>query len=265
MGESIVIASGKGGVGKTVLTAYIGAGLAQLEKRVLVIDTDLGLRNLDVVLGLENQVLYNLVDVIHGVCRPEDAWIQDGQCEHLYLLPAAQTKEQSSVSPSQIHDLVQKLKECFDYILLDGPSGIEQGFQNAVAGGDRVIVVTTPEVSAVRDADRVIGLLHAQKVRDVTLLINRIRTDLVRRGDMMPVDTVTDLLPVPLLGVIPDDDQVMVAANRGTPALALESSVGKAYYNICRRITGEEIPFSDLNSSRGFFSRISSALRKNER
>ena len=191
MSEVIVITSGKGGVGKTTTTANIGIGLAKLGKKVLVIDTDLGLRNLDVVLGLENRIVYNLVDVIEGKCRPKQAIIKDKRFQDLYLLPSAQTKDKSSVSPEQMKKLTEDLREDYDFVLLDCPAGIEQGFQNAIAGADKAIVVTTPEVSSIRDADRIIGLLEASGIRDNQLVINRLRVDMVKKGDMMSVEDVT--------------------------------------------------------------------------
>ena len=263
MGEVIVITSGKGGVGKTTTTANIGAGLSRFDKKVVVIDTDLGLRNLDVVMGLENQIVYNLVDVIEGTCRLKQALVRDKRYENLYLLPSAQTKDKSSVSPGQMKKLTAQLRDEFDYILLDCPAGIEQGFQNAIAGADRALVVTTPEVSAIRDADRIIGLLESNQLRRISLIINRIRMDMVKRGDMMSVDDVTEILSVPLIGAIPDDEQVVIGTNQGEPVIGLASHAGKAYENICKRIMGVEVPFMDLNSSRGIFSRLSDIFRKN--
>ena len=215
MSEVIVITSGKGGVGKTTTTANIGIGLAKLGKKVLVIDTDLGLRNLDVVLGLENRIVYNLVDVIEGKCRPKQAIIKDKRFQDLYLLPSAQTKDKSSVSPEQMKKLTEDLREDYDFVLLDCPAGIEQGFQNAIAGADKAIVVTTPEVSSIRDADRIIGLLEASGIRDNQLVINRLRVDMVKKGDMMSVEDVTEILAIDLLGVIPDDESVVIATRRG--------------------------------------------------
>ena len=215
MGEVIVITSGKGGVGKTTTTANIGIGLSSAGKKVLVIDTDLGLRNLDVVLGLENRIVYNLVDVIESKCRLKQAVIKDTRFENLYLLPSAQTKDKTSVSPEQMKKLIDELKDDYDFILLDCPAGIEQGFKNAIAGAQRSIVVTTPEVSSIRDADRIIGLLEASGIRKNELLINRLRVDMVRRGDMMSVEDVTEILAIDLLGVIPDDESVVVATNQG--------------------------------------------------
>ncbi len=257
MGEVIVITSGKGGVGKTTTTANIGAGLAKLNKKVVVIDTDLGLRNLDVVMGLENRIVYNLVDVIEGNCRMKQALIKDKRYETLYLLPSAQTKDKSAISPGQMKKLTEELSEEFDYVLLDCPAGIEQGFQNAIAGATRAIVVTTPEVSAIRDADRIIGLLEKNQIKQLDLVINRIRMDMVKRGDMMSVEDVSEILAIHLLGVLPDDEQVVVGTNQGEPVIELDSLAGKAYYNICRRITGESVPFLNLNANTGVFKKIS--------
>lgn len=263
MGEIIVVTSGKGGVGKTTTTANIGVGLAKLDKKVLVIDTDLGLRNLDVVMGLENRIVYNLVDVIEGGCRLKQALIKDKRHENLYLLPSAQTKDKSAVSPEQMLKLISELREEYDYVLLDCPAGIEQGFQNAIIGADRALVVTTPEVSAIRDADRIIGLLEANKLTQIDLIINRIRVDMVRRGDMMSIDDVTEILSVHLLGAIPDDEQVVIGTNQGEPVIDMDSLAGQAYANICRRIIGEEIPFLDLERQPGFLKKLSSMFKKN--
>ena len=253
MGEVIVITSGKGGVGKTTTTANIGIGLAQSGKKVVVIDTDLGLLNLDVVMGLENRIVYNLVDVIEGSCRMKQALIRDKRFPDLYLLPSAQTKDKTSVSPEQMQKLVSELRSDFDYIFLDCPAGIEQGFQNAIAGADRAIVVTTPEVSAIRDADRIIGLLETKGIKKNELLINRLRIDMVRRGDMMSVEDVSEILAIDLLGVIPDDEQIVIA----------DSIAGRAYSNVCRRILGEEIPIPDFTKSDGFFHRFTQLFHKN--
>lgn len=263
MGEVIVVTSGKGGVGKTTTTANIGAGLSQLDKKVVIIDTDLGLRNLDVVMGLENLIVYNLVDVVEGNCRLKQALIKDKRYENLYLLPSAQTKDKTAISPGQMKKLTAELKEEYDYVLLDCPAGIEQGFQNAVAGADRAIVVTTPEVSAIRDADRIIGLLEANQIKKTDLIINRIRMDMVRRGDMMSIDDVTEILSIPLIGAIPDDERVVIATNQGEPVIGLNSLASRAYTNICKRILGIEVPFLDLNEGQGLFSRISQMFKKN--
>ncbi|WP_230399960.1 septum site-determining protein MinD [Novisyntrophococcus fermenticellae] len=256
MSEVIVVTSGKGGVGKTTTAANIGIGLAQMGKKVVMVDTDIGLRNLDVVLGLENRIVYNLVDVIEGNCRMKQALIKDKRYPDLFLLPSAQTRDKTSVSPEQMVKLCEQLREEFDFILLDCPAGIEQGFQNAIAGAEKAIVVTTPEVSAIRDADRIIGLLEAHELRDIGLVINRLRPDMVRRGEMMSVEDVVDILAVSLLGVIPDDEQVVVATNQGDAVSGSNSDSGRAFVNISRRLTGEEVPFPDFNAKKGLFGRL---------
>ena len=247
MGEVIVITSGKGGVGKTTTTANIGTGLSLLGKKVVLIDTDIGLRNLDVVMGLENRIVYDLVDVIEGNCRVKQALIRDKRYEGLHLLPAAQTRDKTAVNPEQMVKLLDEIKKEFDYILIDCPAGIEQGFKNAIAGANRAIVVTTPEVSAVRDADRIIGLLEANDVKDTRLLVNRVRVDMVKRGDMMNIDDIIDILAIRLIGVVPDDEKIVVSTNRGEPAVTDSKSLaGKSYREIARRIIGEDIPISDI-------------------
>lgn len=257
MSEVIVITSGKGGVGKTTTTANIGCGLAALGKKVVLVDTDIGLRNLDVVMGLENRIVYNLVDVIEGNCRMKQALIKDKKFpSQLFLLPSAQTRDKSSVTPEQMKKLCEDLKEEFDYILLDCPAGIEQGFKNAVAGATRALVVTTPEVSAIRDADRIIGLLESDGMRNIQLIINRLRMDMVRRGDMMSVEDVVDILAVDLIGAVPDDENIVIATNQGEPLAGDSSLAGQAYLNICKRILGEEVPLLDLTEKKGFFRRL---------
>ena len=262
MGEVIVITSGKGGVGKTTTTANLGAGLSKLDQKVVVIDTDLGLRNLDVVMGLENLIVYNLVDVIEGTCRLKQALIRDKRYENLYLLPSAQTKDKTAISPGQMKKFTAELRDEFDYILLDCPAGIEQGFMNAIAGADRAIIVTTPEVSAIRDADRIIGLLESNKLKKMDLIINRIRIDMVKRGDMMTVDDVTEILSVPLIGALPDDEQVVIGTNQGEPVIGLDSKAGMAYMNICKRIMGTDVPFMELSNNPGLLSRITGLFKK---
>ncbi len=257
MGEVIVITSGKGGVGKTTATANIGASLALLGKKVVVLDADIGLRNLDVVLGLENRIVYDLVDVVEGVCRLKQGLIRDKRFEGLYLLPAAQTKDKNAVTPKQMQELCNKLKESFDYVLVDCPAGIEQGFKNAIAGADRAIVVTTPEISAVRDADRIIGLLEASELNDPLLVINRIRIQMVKKGDMMNIEDMTDILAIDLLGIVPDDEYIVISTNKGEPAARDGKSLaGQAFRNIAKRIDGEAIPFLDLDTQEGFMVRL---------
>ena len=262
MGEVIGITSGKGGVGKTTTTANIGTGLAQMDKKVILIDTDIGLRNLDVVMGLENRIVYNLVDVIEGNCRLKQAVIRDRKYPNLYLIPSAQTKDKTAVNPEQMKKLTEELKDEFDYILLDCPAGIEQGFQNAIAGADRALVVTTPEVSAIRDADRIIGLLEANGFQQMDLIINRLRMDMVRRGDMMSAQDVVDILAIPLIGIIPDDENVVVATNQGEPLVGSASPAGQAYANVVGRVEGKEIPFLNFEKGISFWTKVSGIFHR---
>ena len=262
MSEVIVITSGKGGVGKTTSTANIGIGLARMNKKVVLIDTDIGLRNLDVVMGLENRIVYNLVDVTEGNCRIRQALIKDKHCPTLYLLPAAQTRDKSSVSPEQMRKLVDDLKPIFDYVILDSPAGIEQGFRNACAAADRALVITTPEVSAIRDADRIIGLLESDGLKKIDLIINRIRPDMVKRGDMMSVEDVTDILSASLIGAIPDEEAIVIASNHGEPVAGTDSIAGQAYMNICRRLMGETVPLMNLDKPVSLRSRLSAFMKK---
>lgn len=257
MGEAIVITSGKGGVGKTTTTANLGTGLSQLGYKVAVVDADIGLRNLDVVMGLENRIVYDLVDVVDGVCRLKQALIKDKRYDGLFLLPAAQTKDKNAVSPEQMRKLTNDLKEMFDFVLIDCPAGIEQGFKNAIAGADRAIVVSTPEISAVRDADRIIGLLEASELRDPLLVINRIRIDMVKRGDMMNIEDMIDILAIDLIGVVPDDEAIVISTNKGEPVVTENNSLaGQAYRNIAKRITGENVPFMNMESNDTFVSKL---------
>ncbi|OON97518.1 MAG: septum site-determining protein MinD [Candidatus Epulonipiscium fishelsonii] len=257
MSQVIVITSGKGGVGKTTTTANIGTALNLAGKKVVLVDADIGLRNLDVVMGLENRIVYDLVDVVEGRCRIKQALIKDKRFEGLHLLPAAQTREKDAVTPEQMKKLCDSLREDFDYIIVDCPAGIEQGFKNAIAGADQAIVVTTPEVSAVRDADRIIGLLEANGVTDLKLVINRVRMNMVKRGDMMAMDDVVEILAINLLGVVPDDETIVITTNKGEPAVNTSDSLaGKAFTNIALRILGREIPFMNLDVSDGIFSKV---------
>lgn len=262
MSEVIVVTSGKGGVGKTTSTANIGTGLARMNKKVVLIDTDIGLRNLDVVMGLENRIVYNLVDVVEGNCRIRQALIKDKRYPTLYLLPAAQTRDKSAVSPEQMRKLVDDLKPVFDYIILDCPAGIEQGFRNATAAANRAIVMTTPEVSAIRDADRIIGLLESEGLKKIDLVINRIRPDMVKRGDMMSVEDVLDILAVNLLGAIPDEEEIVVASNHGEPVVGTDTPAGCAYVNICRRLEGEKVPLMNLERGSSLKRRLSGLFKK---
>jgi len=257
MGRAIVITSGKGGVGKTTATANIGTGLAMSGYKVVVVDTDIGLRNLDVVMGLENRIVYDIVDVVEGNCRLKQGLIKDKRFDGLYLLPAAQTKDKTAITPEQMIELVAKLKEEFDFIIIDSPAGIEQGFKNSIAGADEAYIVTTPEVSAVRDADRVIGLLEAHGIKNPKLIINRIRYDMVKRGDMMNVEDIIDILAIDLLGIIPDDEAIVISTNKGEPVIAEEKPLSaKAFRNICSRILGNEVELLDLDVNEGKFSKL---------
>lgn len=245
MGKTIVITSGKGGVGKTTSTANIGAALSIYGNKVAVVDADIGLRNLDVVLGLENRIVYNLVDVAEGKCRLKQALIKDKRFSSLFLLPAAQTKDKSAVNPLQMKKICMDLEKIFDYVVVDCPAGIEQGFRNAIAGAKEALVVTTPEVSSVRDADRIISLLNTNGIYDIKLIINRIRPEMMRKGEMMDINDVLDILSIELIGVIPDEKDIVVASNRGEPVASLNASpTGLAYRDIARRIMGEEVPLT---------------------
>ena len=256
MSEVIVITSGKGGVGKTTTTANVGSGLAMLNKKVVMIDTDIGLRNLDVVLGLENRIVYHLVDVIEGKCKIKNALIKHKKYPELFLLPSAQTRDKDAVKPEQMKELVDELRKDFDYILLDCPAGIEQGFRNAIAGADRAIVVTTPEISAIRDADRIVGLLEANEMKKIDLVINRLRIDMVKRGDMLNVADVCDILSINLLGVVPDDENVVIATNQGEPLVGKDCLAGKTFENICKRVMGEDVPLMNLEVKKSIIAML---------
>lgn len=262
MGEAIVITSGKGGVGKSTTVANIGTALALSGKRVCLIDTDIGLRNLDVLMGLENRIIYDLIDVAEGRCRTSQALIKDKRFDCLYLLPAAQTKDKSALEADQLKKIVRELKQDYEYILLDCPAGIEQGFKNAVSCADRSIVVTTPEKSAVRDADRVIGLIEQEEMEEAPkLIINRIRSQMVKEGDMLDVDEIVNILAIELLGLVIDDESVIAAANKGEPvALGTNTKAAIAYRNIARRMLGEAVPLAALEEKEGFFQKFRKIL-----
>jgi septum site-determining protein MinD len=262
-GKVMVITSGKGGVGKTTTSANLGMGLASRGRKVVLIDADIGLRNLDVVLGLENRIVVNLIDVVEGNCKIRQALIKDKRYDKLYLLPAAQSKEKDAVKPDQMIELCNELRLDFDYILIDCPAGIEHGFKNAIAAADEALVVTTPDVSAVRDADRIIGLLEAHEVQEKFLVINRVRPEMVRRGDMMSVEDVKDILAIELKGVIPDDQIIIVSTNRGEPAVLDNSSrAGQAYRNIVARLEGETVPLMSLDYDLSFFEKLRRLISK---
>ncbi|MDQ0174319.1 septum site-determining protein MinD [Bacillus chungangensis] len=259
MGEAIVITSGKGGVGKTTTSANLGTALAMQGKKVCLLDTDIGLRNLDVVLGLENRIIYDLVDVVEKRCKIHQALVKDKRFEDLlYLLPAAQTSDKTAVNPEQMKELVGELKQDYDYVIIDCPAGIEQGYKNAVAGADKAIVVTTPEISAVRDADRIIGLLEKEKIEPPKLIINRIRKQMMQNGDVLNIDEITTHLSIDLLGIVMDDEEVIKSSNQGEPiAMNPNSKASIAYRNICRRILGESVPLQSLEDEKtGMFSRL---------
>ena len=265
MSEVIVVTSGKGGVGKTTTSANIGSGLALSGKKVVLVDADIGLRNLDVVLGLENRIVYNIVDVVEGNCRVSQALIRDKKNQNLYLLPAAQTRDKDAVNTEQMKKLTDELRAEFDYIIIDSPAGIEQGFKNSIAAADRALVVTTPEISAIRDADRIIGLLEANDIKNNRLIVNRLRPDMVKRGEMMSVDDVIEILAIELIGVVPDDENVVISTNTGDPiVLKFENSLaGRAYLNIAKRIMGEDVEYLNLFEQKNLFQRLMKAIKGN--
>ena len=264
-GKTLVVTSGKGGVGKTTATANLGAGLALRGRRVVVIDTDIGLRNLDVVLGLENRIVYDLVDVVEGHCRLNQALIRDRHTPDMYLIPAAQTRDKTAVQPEQMKELCQQLRQEFEYVVIDCPAGIEQGFRTAIAAADRAIVVTTPEVSAIRDADRVIGLLEAAQLPVPDLVINRLRPHMVRQGDMMDKKDIIELLSVRMLGLIPDDENIIVATNKGIPVVHDRKSMsGEAFRRIAARIEGDRPPFLQLDNGHGLISRFKRIIGRSD-
>lgn len=263
MGEVIVITSGKGGVGKTTATANIGTALAQMGKKVVLLDTDIGLRNLDVVMGLENRIVYDLVDVAEKRCRLKQALIKDKKLDTLFLLPAAQTRDKTAISQADMTKITSKLREEYDYVLIDCPAGIEQGFKNAIAGADRAVVVTTPEVSAVRDADRIIGLLEAAGLKDPKVIINRIRPDMVRKGEMMDIGDILEILSVELVGIVADDEEIVISTNRGEPVAKNDFSIaGKCFRNIARRFNGENVPFMNREFHVSFWQKLRSVFVK---
>jgi len=252
-------------VGKTTATANLAVALASLGRRVVCIDADIGLRNLDVVMGLENRIVYDLVDVVEGRCKLRQALVKDKRVPDLYLLPAAQTRDKTAVSPQDMVGLTNQLRESCDYILIDSPAGIEWGFRNALAPADEVVVVTNPEAPAVRDADRIIGLIEAEERRVPTsLLLNRAKAEMIRKGDMLSVNDVLEILSVRLLGIIPDDDSILIASNRGAP-LALDNArtpAGVAFLNVARRLEGEKVPLLELERKNGFFRRLARLFRR---
>ncbi|MBN1373428.1 MAG: septum site-determining protein MinD [Anaerolineaceae bacterium] len=258
----VTVTSGKGGVGKTTTTANLAVALALGGKKVVCIDGDIGLRNLDVVLGLENRIVYDLVDIVEGRCRLRQAMIRDKRLPELYLIPAAQTRDKSAVSPSDMVRLCDDLRAEFDWVLIDSPAGIERGFRNSIAPADVVVVVTNPEVSAVRDADRIIGLIEAEEKGPARLILNRLNPALVKRGDMLSADDILDLLAIELIGIVPEDENVVISTNRGTPvALDGKTRAGEAYLNIARRLGGEKVPFMNLEDKQGLFQKLARMMR----
>lgn len=261
-GTVLTVTSGKGGVGKTTTTANLAVALARGGKKVICIDGDIGLRNLDVVLGLENRIVYDLVDIVEGRCRLRQAMIRDKRLPELYLIPAAQTRDKNAVSPSDMVRLAEELRAEFDWILIDSPAGIERGFRNAIAPADTAVVVTNPEVSAVRDADRIIGLIEAEEKGPARLIINRLNPNLVKRGDMLSADDVVELLAIELIGIVPEDENVVVSTNKGQPvAMDGKTRAGEAYNNIARRLCGEKVPFMNLDEKEGIFQKLSRMMR----
>ena len=254
----ITITSGKGGVGKTTTTANLSAALAALGKKVVAIDADIGLRNLDVVMGLENRIVYDLVNVVEGTCRLRQAMIKDKRMDELYLIPAAQSRDKSAISPADMIAVADQLRPEFDFVLIDSPAGIEQGFKNAIAPADRVLIVTTPEVSAVRDADRIIGLIEAEEKGPADLVVNRLRMDMIKRGDMLTTDDVIDILAINLIGIVPDDENIIISTNQGRPVVMENHSLaGQAFKNIALRLMGETVPFVNLEENNSFMKRLS--------
>jgi septum site-determining protein MinD len=254
----LTITSGKGGVGKTTATANLGVALAALDQKVVCIDSDIGLRNLDVVLGLENRIVYDLVDVVEGRARLRQAMIKDKRLPELHLIPAAQTRDKTAIAPSDMIRICDELRPEMDWILIDSPAGIERGFRNAIAACDIALIVTNPEVSAVRDADRIIGLLEAEEKGPGKLIINRIKPELVERGDMLDTADILEILAVDLIGMIPEDESVLISTNRGNPAaLDPKSKAGQAFRDIAKRLMGEEVPFPPLDGSESLRQRLS--------
>ena len=263
-GRVIVITSGKGGVGKTTTTANIGTGLARMGFKVVLVDTDIGLRNLDLLMGLENRIVYNIVDFVEERCKLSQALVKDKRLPNLCLLPAAQTRDKSALNEEQMRQVTSELRKEFDFVLVDSPAGIEQGFQNAIAGATEAIVVCTPEMSAVRDADRIIGLLEAkEEVTTYKLVLNRVRPAMIKANDMMDVDDVLEILSIKLLGIIPEDQDIIISTNKGEPIVTVDNTLaGQAYRNIAARVVGEDVPFLDLDAPVSWLDRIKSIFVK---
>ncbi len=264
MGKVIVITSGKGGVGKTTSTANLGTALAMIEKTVVIVDADVGLRNLDVVMGLESRVVYTSMDVIEKRCELSKALVKDRRVENLMLLAASQRNRKDDIRPEQMQDICEKLKEEYDFVLIDSPAGIEQGFHNAAAGADEAIIVTTPDLSAIRDADRIIGLLQNEGIEPINLVINRLSATLVRKGNMISKNDVLDILNIDLIGVIPEDTGVIASTNRGVPLVHTDRSPGaEAYMRIARRMIGQRVPIPDMRED-SFLDQIANWFSRNK-
>jgi septum site-determining protein MinD len=262
----ITITSGKGGVGKTTTTANISVALALLGKRVVCIDADIGLRNLDVVLGLENRIIYDVVDVIEGRCKLRQALIKDKRLPELLLLPASQKRDKSAVSADDLISVCNDLRAEHDFILIDSAAGIEEGFRTAIAPADEVVIITNPEVSAVRDADRVVGLIEAAEKGPARLIVNRLKPGLVQRGDMLDTEDVLDILAIDLIGIVPEDENVLISTNKGNPAAFEDRSpAGKAFRQIARRLNGEDVPFQTFRENAGLFGRLARLFRRDGR
>lgn len=263
-GRVIVVTSGKGGVGKTTTTANIGTGLARMGFSVALVDTDIGLRNLDLLMGLENRIVYNIVDYVEDRCKLSQALVKDKRLPNLSLLPAAQTRDKSALNTEQMEKVCNELKEEFEFVLVDSPAGIEQGFLNAIAGATEAIVVCTPEMSAVRDADRIIGLLEAkEELTNYKLVLNRVRPAMIKSNDMMDVDDVLEILSIKLLGVIPEDKDIIISTNKGEPVVSNDASLaGQAYRNIARRVAGEDVPFLNLDQPSSWLDKIKGLFTK---
>lgn len=255
--QVITVTSGKGGVGKTTAVANLANALAMDGKKVVCIDGDIGLRNLDVVMGLENRIVYDIVDVIEGRCKLKQAMIRDKHYPDMYLIPAAQTRDKNAVSPSDMVRICNDLRADADFVVIDSPAGIERGFRNAIAAADRVLVVTNPEVSAVRDADRVVGILEAEEKGNPRLIINRLNPALVKNNDMLSAEDVLDLLGIQLIGIVPEDESVIIGSNRGAPVVTDgKSRAGQAFRNIAKRLQGQDVPFMDLDQQNGLWGAI---------
>lgn len=258
----ITVTSGKGGVGKTTATANLAVALAQIGQRVVCLDADIGLRNLDVVMGLENRIVYDLVDVIEGRCRLKQAMIRDKRFDDLHLIPAAQTRDKNAISPSDMMKLGDDLRDETDWVIIDSPAGIERGFRNAIAPADEILVITNPDVSAVRDADRIIGLIEAEQKEPAKLIINRLNPEMVQRGDMLDAQDVLDLLAIKLVGIVPEDENVIVSTNIGKPvALDEKSRAGQAFRNIARRLMGDDVPLLNMDFKEDFLHKLSRVFK----